>query len=108
MLKEDDTETSEAVEKVLTEKNINVVTGATYERVEQVGDVKKIYITVNGKKKVVESEQLLVATGRKPNTGSLNLSAAGVEVGKRNEIIINDFGQTRNEKIGRASCRERV
>ena len=99
LLKEYDPEISEAVEKVLTEQNINLVTGATYERVEQVGDVKKIYITVNGKKKVVESEQLLVATGRKPNTGSLNLSAAGVEVGKRNEIIINDFGQTRNEKI---------
>src|SRR5690625_2191166 len=99
LLKEYDPEISEAVEKVLTEQNINLVTGATYERVEQVGDVKKIYITVNGKKKVVESEQLLVATGRKPNTGSLNLSAAGVEVGKRNEIIINEFGQTRNEKM---------
>ena len=35
----------------------------------------------------------------KPNTDSLNLSAAGVEIGKNNEILINDFGQTSNEKI---------
>lgn len=70
------------------------MTGATFERVEQVGGVKKVYITVNGKKKVVESEQLLIATGRKPNTDYLNLSAAGVNVGKRNEILINDYART--------------
>lgn len=99
LLKEYDPEISEAVEKVLTEQSINLVTGATYDRVEQVGDVKKVYITVNGKKKVVESEQLLVATGRKPNTDSLNLSTAGVKVGKRNEILINDYARTSNERI---------
>ena len=31
---------------------------------------------------VIESDRLLVATGRKPNLDSLNLSAAGVETGK--------------------------
>ncbi|MGP9039442.1 MULTISPECIES: mercury(II) reductase [Bacillaceae] len=99
LLKEYDPEISEAVEKVLTEQGINLLKGATYERVEQVGAVKKVYVTVDGKKKVVESEQLLVATGRKPNTDSLNLSAAGVEVGKRNEILINDYARTSNQKI---------
>ena len=79
LLKEYEPEISEAVEKVLTEQGINLVKGATYERVEQVGEVKKVYVTVDGKKKVVESEQLLVATGRKPNTDSLNLSAAGLK-----------------------------
>ena len=99
LLKEYDPEISEAVEKAVIEQGINIVKGATYERVEQVGDVKKVHITLNGKKKVMESEQLLVATGRIPNTDSLNLSAAGVEVGKRNEILINDYARTSNEKI---------
>lgn len=69
------------------------------ERVEQSGEIKRVYVTVNGSREVIESDQLLVATGRKPNTDSLNLSAAGVETGKNNEILINDFGQTSNEKI---------
>lgn len=99
LLKEYDPEISEAVEKVLTEQGINLVTGATYERIEQVGEVKKVYVTVNGKDNVVESDQLLIATGRKPNTDTLNLSAAGVKVGKRNEILINDYARTSNEKI---------
>src|SRR5690625_4299479 len=99
LLKEYDPEISEAVERVLIEQGINLVKDATYEHVEQVGEVKKVYIMVDGKKKVVESEQLLIATGRKPNTDSLNLSAAGVKIGKRNEILINDYARTSNEKI---------
>jgi len=99
LLKEYDPEISEAVEKALIEQGINLVKGATFEHVEQVGELKKVQVTVDGKKKVVESEQLLVATGRKPNTDTLNLSAAGVEVGKRKEILINDYARTSNEKI---------
>lgn len=99
LLKEYDPEISESVEKALIEQGINFVKGATFERVEQSGETKRVYVTVNGSREVIESDQLLVATGRKPNTDSLNLSAAGVETGKNNEILINDFGQTSNEKI---------
>lgn len=99
LLKEYDPEISESVEKALIEQGINLVKGATFERVEQSGEIKRVYVTVNGSRGVIESDQLLVATGRKPNTDSLNLSAAGVETGKNNEILINDFGQTSNEKI---------
>lgn len=99
LLKEYDPEISESVEKALIEQGINLVKGATFERVEQSGEIKRVYVTVNGGREVIESDQLLVATGRKPNTDSLNLSAAGVETGKNNEILINDFGQTSNEKI---------
>ena len=99
LLKEYDPEISEAVERVLIEQGINLIKEVTYERIEQVGEIKKVNITVDGKKKVVESEQLLIATGRKPNTDSLNLSAAGVKIGKRNKILINDYARTSNEKI---------
>ena len=99
LLKEYDPEISESVEKALIEQGINLVKGATFERVEQSLEIKRVYVTVNGSREVIESDQLLVATGRKPNTDSLNLSAAGVETGKNNEILINDFGQTSNEKI---------
>src|SRR5699024_4232156 len=83
----------------LVEQGINLVKGATFERVEQAEEIKKVHVTVDGKKKVIESEQLLVATGRKPNTDKLNLHVAGVEVGPRKEIKINDYEQTSNEKI---------
>lgn len=99
LLKEYDPEISEAVERALIEQGINLIKGATFEHVEQEGEIKKVYVTVEGKQKVIESEQLLVATGRKPNTDSLDLSVAGVEVGNRKEIKINEYAQTSNEKI---------
>ncbi len=99
LLKEYDPEISEVVEKALVEQGINLVKGASFERVEQAGEIKKVHVTVDGKKKVIESEQLLVATGRKPNTDTLNLHVAGVEVGPQKEIKINDYAQTSNKKI---------
>jgi mercuric reductase len=99
LLKEYDPEISEAVEKALTEQGIKFVKGVSFERVEQEDEIKKVYVTRDGKEKIIESEALLIATGRKPNTSSLNLSAAGVEVGARHEIKINDYAQTSNEKM---------
>lgn len=99
LLKEYDPEISEAMEKALIEQGIKLISGATYERVEQDGNIKKVHIIVNGKNKVIESDELLVGTGRKPNTEVLNLSAAVVQVGPNNEIKINAFAQTSNRKI---------
>lgn len=99
LLKEYDLEISEAIAQALTEQGINVITGATYERIEQDGDIKKVHVEINGEKRVIEAEQLLVATGRKPNTESLNLHAAGVDVGARGEIVIDEYSQTTNAQI---------
>ena len=96
LLKEYDPEISEAITQALTEQGINLVTGASFERIEQDGDIKKVHVDVNGKKRIIEADQLLVATGRTPNTATLNLQTAGVEVGSRGEIIIDDYSKTTN------------
>lgn len=99
ILKEYDPEISEAVTKALTEQGIDLITGATFEKVEQRGEIKKVYISVDGDKKIVEAEQLLIATGRKPNTDTLNLKAATVEVGSRGEVLVDDYLRTSNPRI---------
>lgn len=99
LLKEYDPEISDAAEKALINQGIAFIKGAHYERVEQEGEIKKVYITIDSEEKVIESDQLLIATGRKPNTETLNLAKAGVEIGSRNEIKINEYAQTSNEKI---------
>ncbi|MDE1548547.1 mercury(II) reductase [Jeotgalibaca caeni] len=99
LLKEYDQEISEAMEKSLTKQGIHFIPGVTYERVEQDGDVIKVHLIVDGEKRIIESEQLLVSAGRNPNTESLNLGAAGVLVGPRHEVKINEFAQTSNERI---------
>jgi len=99
LLKEYDSEISEAMTKALTEQGINLLTGVSYERIEQYEDIKKVHIELNGEKRMIESEQLLIATGRKPNTESLNLHVADVEVGSQGEIVIDEYCRTSNSRI---------
>jgi mercuric reductase len=99
ILKEYDPEISDAVHKFITEQGISTVTGIRYERIEQVGGIKRIHIEVDGKKKIIEAEQLLIATGRRPNTDALQLLAAGVKVGERGEVRVGDDLRTSNSRI---------
>ena len=94
LLKEYDPEISEAIDEALTKQGLNFIKGVTYKKVEQTGDVKKIYIEVNGQEQVIEADQVLVASGRRPNTGSLNLNAAGVKIGQQGEVLVSDYLQT--------------
>ncbi|MFZ3579547.1 mercury(II) reductase [Virgibacillus sp. DJP39] len=99
LLKEYDPEISDSITKMLTEQGIKLIASATFEQVEENDGRKVITVTIEGEKKVVEAEQLLVATGRKPNIDSLNLSVANVDVGSRGEILIDDYLQTSNKRI---------
>jgi pyruvate/2-oxoglutarate dehydrogenase complex dihydrolipoamide dehydrogenase (E3) component len=62
----------------------------------QVENGKKV-ITTNRRDRIVVDE-ILMATGRIPNVDSLNLAAAGVEVGKQG-VWVNAKLQTTNPKI---------
>src|SRR5690625_2815903 len=99
LLKEYDPEVSEAITQALIDQGVNLVTGATFERIEEDGDIKKVHVEVNGKKRIIEADQLLVATGRTPNTTTLNLEVAGVEVGSHGEIMIDEYSKTTNSRI---------
>jgi len=99
LLKEYEPEVSKAIEQALDKEGVQILTGVTYDRIEQDGNLKKLYVTKNDSQSIIESDQLLIATGRKPNTDSLNLNAAGVEIGKKNEVLMNEFAQTSNACI---------
>ena len=99
LLKDYDPEVSAAVEKALHERGIQVITGINYDHIAQDGDIKKLTLTENGIQKTIESDQVLIATGRSPNTDVLNLSAASVDIGENHEILMNEYGQTSNDRI---------
>lgn len=48
---------------------------------------------------VVEADQVLVATGRKPKTPGLGIDAAGVELGRVGEIPVDEFSKTSCDSI---------
>ena len=94
-----DPEIGEAMAETLGNQGIGTVTGATFVRAEQVGQMKRLVLHADGSECVLEGDALLVATGRAPDTETLNLQAAGVAVGPRGEIVVDDHLRTSNPRV---------
>ncbi len=99
ILKKYEPEVSDAVFETMTGQGISFVTGAEYRRVERTNDGYRVTLDVDGEKRVVEAEQLLVAVGRQPNTGALRLDRAGVAVGERGEVLVDEQLRTSNRRV---------
>ncbi|EIQ0340156.1 FAD-containing oxidoreductase [Staphylococcus pseudintermedius] len=95
ILKREDAVITQQVTEDLTQKGIQFIYNAETEAIEDEADVTKV-VTNQG---TFEADAVLVATGRKPNTEGLNLEAAGVQLGQRGEIIVNDKLQTSVDHI---------
>ncbi|MDE9963729.1 FAD-containing oxidoreductase [Staphylococcus pseudintermedius] len=95
ILKREDAVIAQQVTEDLTQKGIQFIYNAETETIEDEADVTKV-VTNQG---TFEADAVLVATGRKPNTEGLNLEAAGVQLGQRGEIIVNDKLQTSVDHI---------
>jgi len=52
-----------------------------------------------GRDLVVVADQVLVATGRRPNTAGLGLEEAGIEVGPNGAILVDEQLRTTNPKV---------
>ncbi|GBC76574.1 Mercuric reductase [bacterium HR08] len=92
-------EIGEALTRYLEEEKMRICTGVTIHRVERVGNEYHVMATINGREEICAAEQVMVATGRRPNTGGLGLEEAGVQVGTRGEILVNEYLQTTNPDI---------
>ncbi len=91
---------SQALTQYLEEEGIAILTGVKTQRVDRTQQGYRLQVTLaDGSKAVLEAEELLVATGRRPNTSNMGLEEAGVELGRRGEIQINDYAQTTNPDI---------
>lgn len=94
LLPKEDPEAALVIQQQLESEGIRVITATRVERVEQIDGKKHLWA---GTQKITVDE-ILVAVGRMPNIESLNLEAAGVEVGERG-IRVNEKLQTTNPRI---------
>jgi mercuric reductase len=98
ILPESEPEVSGHITKYLTEEGIRIVTGAEVRRVRSRGDKKMIELTRAGKKEEIEAEEILLATGRRPNIEALDLQAADVTV-EKNAVKVDAQMRTSNPNI---------
>ena len=99
LLRSYDPEIADSIGGILQAQGVDLVTGAAFVRAEQSGATRRLIVRIGDLEREIEGDALLVATGRTPNTEALNLAAAGLTVGIRGEILVDDRLRTSNPRV---------
>jgi len=99
LLTSEDPDVASAVADILKEDGIHLLFEARAEKVARHGSRIHLKIRTNGKMRSLEGSHLLVATGRVPNSDTLNLVAAGIATDNYNFIQVNDKLETSTKNI---------
>ena len=94
LLREEDQDVAAEVLKILRQDGIEILLNAHTERVARANGGISLTIALEGKAQTIAATDLLVATGRVPNTEALQPAAAGIEVDQRGFIRSNDRLET--------------
>ena len=91
----EDLDISEALQQLCTDEGIRVVTDFTPTLVKgRSGEYVRIVGTRHGSEVTLEGTEILVASGRTPNTNNLGLVAAGVALTERGHVKVNERLET--------------
>ena len=92
LLPREDRDVADAVTDILRDDGITVLLSSEAQRVSSEGGVS---LSVKGEsEQTLRGSHILVATGRKSNSDTLNLGATGVKVDKRGNIEVNGSLET--------------
>ena len=98
LLPREDAEIAQRMQDICKEDGIDVILNATATKVSATtdgkGDILLEYRTSDGALHEISGSHLLIATGRTPNTDSLNLSATGIETTSRGHVVVSPSLQT--------------
>ncbi|WP_052888925.1 mercuric reductase [Thermogemmatispora carboxidivorans] len=95
LLAREDEDVAEAVAQILREDGVELLLESTPQRVEQDPDGQlRLSVTTPQGERQVSASHLLLATGRQPNTDTLNLEACGVHTDERGHILVNERLET--------------
>jgi len=95
----EDPEISEALTGYLREEGIEVHTGIRITKIQKTASGKVVCGEADGRPCTFEGSEIIVTTGRRPNTRGLGLEEAGVQVGPRGEVVVDEHLQTAHPEI---------
>ncbi|MFC3677128.1 mercury(II) reductase [Ferrovibrio xuzhouensis] len=99
LVPEAEPEIAEALTRYLTDEGITVRAGLTYSRIEHRDGKIVLTIDVSGKAETLTAEQVLMTTGRTPNTIGLGLTEVGVKLASHGGIVVDDRMRTSKSGI---------
>jgi glutathione reductase (NADPH) len=86
-----DEDVRDALGKAYAERGIDLALGVTIERMDRRGDCIAVMLSDG---RVIEADQVLVATGRRPNTKGLGLENVGIELDRVGAIPVDGYSRT--------------
>lgn len=98
-LAREDEDISNAVRKDMEDAGIKFELGADIEKITDETSDATVTYQVNGKRKTINADRILVATGRKPNTENLGLENTAIETTDRGAIKVDDFLRTTVDNV---------
>ena len=91
----EDPDVSEGLQQLCVDEGIEVFTNTTVDHVDGLsGESVRLHATRDGSEIIVKGTDLLVASGRTPNTDGIGLELAGVERDDRSFVKVNEKLQT--------------
>jgi len=99
ILPREDADGAEIVQMQMAQDGVCFVFDSNILRVETRGKEKIIHYDMNGEKRELVVDEILVGVGRAPNVEDLDLETVGVEYDKRSGVTVNNRLQTTNAKI---------
>ena len=99
LLTHEDADVAEEITKILTEDGIEIFLNANATRVGRTGSNIELNVQLKGGTTKLVGTHLLVATGRMPNSDTLNLDAASIQTGEHGIIQVNDRLETTAEGV---------
>src|SRR5579862_3149641 len=91
-----DEDLRDALMTSMQRRGLDVLLGCEFTGIEKRGDC--LHAETN-KGAVIECDQVMLAIGRMPNTMALHVGKAGVQLGKRGEIVVDEYSRTSAENI---------
>jgi glutathione reductase (NADPH) len=91
-----DDDMRDAMVASMAERGIEVLLGCEFTKVEKRG--QSLHAETN-KGATIETDQIMLAIGRLPNTMALHVEKAGVELGGKGEVKVDAFSATSNPHI---------
>ncbi|RMF07543.1 MAG: mercury(II) reductase [Alphaproteobacteria bacterium] len=99
LLPDAEPEVSAALTAHLRKEGVTVCAGVGYQKIEQDGGAVKLTCQTDDGERVIKADRLLAAAGRKPNTSSLHLDKAGIDLNAKGGIEIDEHMQTSNPDV---------
>lgn len=87
------------LKQILENEGIKIYTDSEVLSVLKEKNKKILEVKIKDKREKFKIEEILVATGKVPNTKDLNLKKAKVELSERFQVKVNEFLQTSNKNI---------